>query len=288
MQRDESAPTVLWSDQPWLLEPEEQSSVSPPVLAVVGSRACSRYGLLAVQTLIPGFTRRYNATIVSGGAPGIDLAAHQAAQQVGQPTWVVLGCGLNHLPARLRRFSESPSRIITPFPPWQAPQKWSFPLRNHVIAQLSHGVLVVEAAEKSGSLITAAAALEYGRELMVVLPPFSSPNAAGAMRLLQQGASPVASEGDLAQTLGLSFNTNHQSSSKKESSTLKKLIPQERELYEILQKNGGIFPLVELFSQLNSSTHFPSLPASVLTALELRGVVKVELGVVRLASMVQS
>lgn len=275
----DSAPTVLWSNRPWDIWPGV-------VLGVVGSRRASAYGRLAVQSLVPEFARRYNALIVSGGAHGIDQAAHEAALQVEQPTWVILGCGMSHAPSRLKRYGQTPARLVSPFPPSDPPVPWRFPARNRVIAQLVSGVVIVEAAAKSGSLITAAAALEANKEVLVVLPPFTSPNCAGALRLLQQGASPVATAQDIAVALGLASTDPGKSTPN--LLQLARTEPEKRVLEQLRQRGGqcGWTPLMQHFT--SGESWETTQAASVITSLELRGVLQVELGVVRLSGMIQS
>lgn len=276
----ESSPTVLWSNHPWELW-------SGPVLGVVGSRLSTAYGRLAVKSLIPKFAHHTGAMIVSGGARGIDQAAHDAALEVRQPTWIVLGCGLAHTPKSLQRFANLPARLVSPFPPHDAAAKWTFPARNQVIAQLSDGVLIVEAAAQSGSLITAAAALEFGKELLVVLPPFTSPNAAGAMRLLAQGARAVGNWQDIAQALG--HDQEKTFAQKRDSLAPAEKITQETPVLQVLREQGGKMrwgELTSLVAQLQKVSQ--STVTSWITALELRGQIQVELGVVRLSGMIQS
>lgn len=274
----ESAPTVLWSNHSW-----EAEAWQGPVLTVVGSRRSSTYGRMAVQNLIPSFAQQWNGLIVSGGAMGIDQAAHDAALQVGQPTWIVLGCGLDHTPAVLQKYLSPPARLVSPFPPQDPAEKWRFPARNRVMAQLAQGVLVVEAAEKSGSLITAGAALEYGKDLMVVLPPFSSPNSTGAVRLLQKGAFPVAQALDIARYLGLAEGVE---------TPLKQLVGKTHDETAVLRHlldMGGAARIGNVVSEVAKNRGLENrVVQSIITTLELRGWIQSELGMIRLSGMIQS
>jgi DNA processing protein len=276
LRHEESAPTVLWSNLPW-------EKWEGPVLTVVGSRRCSAYGRLAVQQLVPEFAVTQKALIVSGGAYGIDQAAHNAALSVGQPTWVVLGCGLDHVPAVLDTYRESPARLVSPFPPDEPADKWRFPARNRVMAQLAAGVLVVEAAEGSGSLITAAAALEFGKEVLTVLPPFTSPNAAGALGLLRQGAIPVARAVDIAHALGLMGQVDSKEPMQLARTDEEKLVIQH------LRSNGGQARWGRLISDVMAELRLErAVVQSVITALEMRGAVRVEFGMILLSGMIRS
>lgn len=272
----ESAPTVLWSNHPWEVW-------QGPIVTVVGSRRSSTYGRMAVQNLVPSFTQQWNALIISGGAMGIDQAAHDAALQVGQPTWIVLGCGLDHTPAVLGKYGSAPARLVSPFPPQDPAEKWRFPARNRVMAQLAQAVLVVEAAEKSGSLITAGAALEYGKDVMVVLPPFSSPNASGAVRLLQKGAFPVAQALDIAQCLGLAEDME---------TPLKQLVGKTHDETAVLRQlldMGGAARIGSVVSEVSKNRGLENrVVQSIITTLELRGWIQSELGMIRLSGMIQS
>lgn len=273
-------PTVLWSNRAW--EPWKNR----PVLTVVGSRNASHYGQLAVQTLVPNFAQYCGALVVSGGARGIDQAAHQAALSVEQETWAVLGCGLAHGSRALPAFFQPPARLISPFPPDDPPAKWRFPARNQIMAQLGDATLIVEAAQRSGSLITASAALEANKEVMVVLPPFTSPNSAGAMHLLQQGATPVATWQDILRVFGLDGDGL---TSLHHTQRMHLRGKEEEGIVSFLKKLGGQARWKDIITMLTQQKNMPEKKAlSVLTSLELRGVLQVELGVVRLSGMIQS
>lgn len=186
-----------------------------PQLAVVGSRHHSLYGerwgryfgeTLAAQGI----------TITSGLALGIDGIAHRSALQVGGRTIAVLGSGLDHIyPSRHRQLAqcivENGGALVSEFPLASAPAKYHFPRRNRIISGLSRGVLVVEAALRSGSLVTARCALEQGREVFAIPGPLGNPGMEGPHWLIQQGAELVTTPEDiLAFFSGLNRSSSHQ------------------------------------------------------------------------------
>ncbi|MGQ9898055.1 MAG: DNA-processing protein DprA [Acidobacteriota bacterium] len=184
------------SDPPLLLFVRGNLAVSlaQPCLAIVGSRICSTYGRNVATRLARDLASR-GVTIVSGLARGIDAAAHEAALEVSGQTVAVLGTGLDDTYPRENtklagRIAEA-GALVTEFPFEKPPVPQNFPYRNRVIAGLCLGVLVVEAAEQSGSLITARLALEQGREVFAVPGNITSGKSIGANRLIQDGAKLV-------------------------------------------------------------------------------------------------
>ncbi len=160
-------------------------------VAIVGSRRATPYGLEVAETLAADLAAR-GVTIVSGLARGIDSAAHRGALRVGGRTLAVLGSGVDVIypPENRRLAAEIAERgaLISQFAPGTPPLPQNFPTRNEVIAGLSLAVVVVEAAEKSGSLITARLAAELGREVLAVPGRITAPESRGANRLIQDGA----------------------------------------------------------------------------------------------------
>ncbi len=177
-----------------------------PAVAVVGARAASRGGM-AIAAAIAGDLARAGVVVVSGLARGIDSAAHIAALDAGGKTIAVLGTGIDVVyPAEHRELTERIARsglLLTEFWPGAAPEVFHFPRRNRLISGLSRGVVVVEAAEQSGSLITARLAADQGREVMVVPGPVLGGRNRGAHALIRDGAKLVESAVDILQELGL-------------------------------------------------------------------------------------
>ncbi len=178
--------------------------ISRPGIAVIGTRAHSTYGRDATVSLVVGLVRA-GYTIVSGLARGIDGIAHRTALEVGGDTVAVLGTGIDvPYPAEhdeLFRAIAEHGCLVSEFPPGTPPHKWHFPRRNRIIAGLSRGVLVVEAPEKSGAMITAEYALEEGKEVFAVPGPIYNPTSAGTNRLIKEGAALVTSAADILRIL---------------------------------------------------------------------------------------
>ena len=169
-------------------------------IAVVGARRCSQYGLVHAERLA-GQIAGVGMTVVSGMARGIDTAAHRGALKAGGRTIAVLGSGLGRIyPPENRKLADeiaASGALLSEFPLSMGPQRTNFPLRNRVISGLSLGVLVVEAARRSGSLITAAQALEQGRLVFAMPGRIDSFASHGAHALLKEGARLVESVEDI-------------------------------------------------------------------------------------------
>lgn len=163
-------------------------------VAIVGTRAASDYGLGLTRDLGRGLAA-LGFTIVSGMARGIDAAAHEAALEAGGRTIAVLGSGIDVVyPPEHDKLYQRIARqgaVVSEFPLGTAPLAYNFPARNRIISGLALGVVVVEATEKSGSLITAAQALEQGREVFAVPGAAGSSRSRGPHRLIRQGAKLV-------------------------------------------------------------------------------------------------
>lgn len=173
---------------------------SGPIIGVVGTRKASVYGLTTASRL--GYQiARCGGILVSGIADGIDAKAMIGALTGGGITVGVLGCGVDVVyPAvnrSLYKDTEQKGCLISEFPPQTPPYKWNFPKRNRIISGLSNGVLVVEAPEKSGALITARQALEQGRDVFVVPGNIDVPTCYGSNALLREGAIAVSSGWDI-------------------------------------------------------------------------------------------
>ena len=163
-------------------------------VAIVGSRRATPYGLEVAERLGAALGAR-GVTVVSGLARGIDSAAHRGALESGGRTIAVLGSGVDVIyPPENRRLAGrivEAGAVVSQFAPGTRPLPYHFPERNRVIAGLALAVVVVEAAEKSGALITAGFAAELGREVLAIPGRVSSPESRGAHRLIQDGAGLV-------------------------------------------------------------------------------------------------
>ena len=171
-----------------------------PVIGVVGTRKASAYGLTTAKRM--GYQiARCGGIVVSGMAYGIDGMAMSGALTAGAPAVGVLGCGADIVyPVSNRalfRDTEEYGCILSEFAPGTPPAKWTFPKRNRIISGLSCGVLVVEAPEKSGALITARLAAEQGRDVFAVPGNIDQPSFVGSNRLLRDGAIMVSSGWDI-------------------------------------------------------------------------------------------
>ncbi len=174
------------------------------LIAMVGARRASSHGRHLAQELAEGLAER-GIGVVSGAAWGIDAAAHRGALRAGGPTFAVLGHGLDHVyPADHRElYAEIAGRgcLLTEYAPGTPPVAWHFPERNRIISGLSAGVIVVEAGERSGALITTDYAMEEGREVFAVPGSLANPLTRGPHRLIQQGARLVTCVEDVLEEL---------------------------------------------------------------------------------------
>lgn len=246
-------------------------------LAVVGSRRYSRYGQEACEELIRGLIGQ-PIVIVSGLAIGIDTIAHQTALASDLQTIAVPGSGLSRQvlhPFSNRRLAdkiiEANGCLLSELEPKQPAGIHTFPRRNRLMAGLSHAVLIIEAGEKSGTLITARLAMEYNRELLVVPGSIFSPNSRGANALIKQGAMPINTSEDILEALGLE---NKEKTKQKNTTNLSIT---EQKIIDILFSDS--LPRDELIEKIG-------LPVSeanaLLLALEIKGFLKETMGEIRL------
>ncbi|MBI4301301.1 MAG: DNA-protecting protein DprA [Chloroflexi bacterium] len=177
-------------------------------VAVVGTRRATSYGKAAAEDIVDDLARS-NITIVSGLAKGIDAIAHQTALKNGGRTIAVMGCGLDMVyPAdhlSLARAIMEQGALVSDYPLGTPPKAQHFPRRNRVMSGLCLGVLVIEAGEGSGALITAQLALEQNREVFALPGPIFSPTHRGAHRLIQEGAKLVQGAQDVLEELNLTM-----------------------------------------------------------------------------------
>jgi DNA processing protein len=184
----------------------DPNSLAGLAVAVIGARAASQEGLTAAYEIAFDLARA-GVVVVSGLARGVDSAAHQGALDGGGKTIAVLGTGIDKVyppeNAQLSDHIALSGLLVTEFPPGSVPEDWHFPKRNRIISGLSRAVIVVEAREKSGSLITARLAADQGRDVMAVPGTFVGGRNRGANALLRDGAKLVESAVDILQELGL-------------------------------------------------------------------------------------
>ncbi|WP_257985891.1 DNA-processing protein DprA [Bacillus sp. M6-12] len=193
---------------PWVLFSKGNRDIMKEkcLLGVIGSRKPSPYGMAAVKEILPPLINR-NVVIVSGLASGIDAEAHKLALRTYGKTIGVLGGGLYHLyPKETLPIASKMidyGLLLSEVPPDRRPEPWMFPMRNRIISGLSRGVLIVEAEERSGSLITAQCALEQNREVFALPGNITSRLSSGTNRLIQEGAKSVLCADDILSEFSL-------------------------------------------------------------------------------------
>jgi DNA processing protein len=196
-------------DAPTLLFYKGNLPKSKNFLGIVGTRRATAYARLVALTMSRSLAAS-GLVIISGLARGIDSIAHEAALEQGGQTLGVIGSGLDRAsfyPPENWSLAENiivaGGGILSEYPPGTEPAQHHFPERNRIIAGLSRGVLVIEAPLKSGALITAYQALEYGREVMAVPGQITEPNSAGTNRLLKLGAHLITEATDITSLLNI-------------------------------------------------------------------------------------
>lgn len=175
-------------------------------LAVVGSRRMTTYGKQVVEKIV-GEVAAAGITIVSGFMYGVDAASHKAALRVGGRTIAVMPCGIDlihpeHQQDLYAEILNNNGLVLSEYEGDMQPVTWTYPQRNRIVAGLAKATLVVEAGEKSGSLITAHLAKKFNRKLFVVPGPITSENSKGIMQLIKEGAIPVSSAREILEFYG--------------------------------------------------------------------------------------
>ena len=182
------------SDKPLVLYVKGELPQANYALAIVGSRRCTEYGVRAAACFAQAMTRE-GIPIISGGAKGIDTAAHEACLQAGGTTVAVLGCGLDIVypseNAKLFARIAEHGALVTEYPPGVPPAAANFPARNRIIVGLSQAVLVAEAGKRSGAVITANIAADEGREVYCVPGNIFDGSSIGCHELIRTGAKLV-------------------------------------------------------------------------------------------------
>ena len=236
-------------------------------LAIVGTRKATKYGRDVAYSLSRHIAT-HGVTIVSGLAQGIDAAAHEGALAAEGRTIAILGCGIDSIYPRehtaLAERIMQQGAIISEFPIGVPPIGKNFPRRNRIISGLSLGILVAEAPESSGALITAETALEQGREVFAIPSNIFNPLGRGTNRLIQDGAKLVMRISDILNELNIVYT--HQQTRQETT----RISPANQEEAALLQHLGADpIHIDELVRLSNLST---SVVTSTLTILELKGV----------------
>ncbi|NQV93332.1 DNA-protecting protein DprA [Candidatus Kaiserbacteria bacterium] len=249
---------------------------SSKLLCVVGSRRHSPYGKDVCETLIQGLSG-HDIVIVSGLALGIDAVAHSAALKAGLHTIGVPGSGLddsvlyprtNRLLAR--DILTSGGTLLSEFEPMFKATPYSFPQRNRIMAGMSHATLVIEAGEKSGTLITARLAMEYNRDVLTVPGSIFSGLSYGPHMLIKNGATPITESGDILEAFGIKSTDEHSN-----LDTHKNLGENEKKVLQFLEH-----PMLR--DELLSALKLPIKDAHILlSSMELKGLIVERLGEIR-------
>lgn len=245
-------------------------------LTVVGSRKHTTYGREVCEKIITGLSG-YNIVIVSGLALGIDSIAHQSAIKAGLITIAVPGSGISEevlYPKNnlflAREIIEKGGALLSEFEPDLRAAIWTFPQRNRIMAGLSDAVLIIEAEEKSGTLITARMALDYNKIVLAVPGSIFSSASNGTNRLIKEGAYAITEARDVLLALGINPRDEEIKENKYEDCT-----PEELKILEILiepmARDEIIFKLDIDIGELNA----------ILSLLEIKGYIKEELGLIQ-------
>ena len=274
-----------------------------PAIGIVGTRKASGYGLQIAEKMGAQIAA-CGGMVVSGAADGIDSAAMKQALLQGGPVVGVLGFGADVVyPASSRKLFaqlEEKGCLISEYPPGTPGYKWNFPQRNRLISGISHGVLVVEAPERSGALITARHAMEQGREVFVVPGNINSDTSAGSNNLLREGATAVFEGYDILREYASRFSGQIRKAEPKEiphipekvedvpTKPAKKPIDnREVTQYSVLNSGAGtlteeektllshLTPKIEGVDEVIARSGMETAKAlSILTKLSLKGMVK--------------
>ncbi len=277
---DQEVTLVTWLDAhyPRRLKEIDQS---PPVLylrgdlrtadewavAVVGTRRVSSYGRQVAEQ-VGAFLAHNGVTVVSGLARGIDSAAHQAALNAGGRTLAVLGCGVDRIyPPENRRLAKQiieNGALVSDYPLGTKPESYNFPPRNRIISGLSIAVVIVEAGESSGAVITSTFAADQGREVFAVPGNIYAPQSKGTNKLIQQGAHPLLQPEDLLEALDLTLATEQQA-----ARTVLPADATEAKLFEVLTHQPTHV------DEICAITDLPvAQVSSSLALMELKGLVR--------------
>jgi DNA processing protein len=244
-------------------------------LAVVGSRKATNYGKDTVKKLISGL-KGYPIAIVSGLAQGIDALAHEAALDAGLFVIGFPGSGISE-----SALSYNPNKkliekvavagcLISEFEPDMKAQYYTFPQRNRLVAGISKATLIIEAQEKSGTLITARMTLDYNKDVLVVPGPINSEFSKGTNRLIRQGATPITSSEDILEALGFKIDE-----SAKQKSLFEDATKEEKAVLKLLTEPMERDELIRMIK-------IPTGAASaMLSVMEIKGLIKEELGEIR-------
>lgn len=270
---DEDYPKLLAQiyDPPIVIYYKGEPDWNKKAIGVVGTRKITGYGRVVTDQFTKGLVGA-GLIIVSGLARGVDAEAHWTAVRENGKTIAVLGGGLNNIfPPENRslaaKIADNFGAVISEFPPNYPSLPGNFPARNRIISGLSLGVLVIEAAEDSGSLITARSALEQGREVFAVPGPITSSLSKGPIDLIKEGARAVFSPEEILEELGLLSNMSNWSSTTVMSD--RNLSEEEKQVLEVLENE------TRHIDEIGRELNFPSPKISaLLLKMEISGLVQ--------------
>jgi DNA processing protein len=247
-------------------------------LAVVGSRNYTSYGRDICEKLIAGL-QGYPVVIVSGLAIGIDSIAHRAAMKAGLVTIAFPGSGLDNTvlhpksnTALAQEIVESGGCLLSEMRPDFKAQAYSFPARNRLMAGISKAVLIIEAEEKSGTLITARMALDYNRDVLAVPGSVFSPNSKGTNKLIRAGAIPISTSEELLEALGFEIEKESQTDEEKYADCG----ADEKKILTLLHESRQRDDLIRELGMQTATAN------ALLSMMEIKELIKEELGEIRL------
>jgi DNA processing protein len=250
----------------------DMACLEKPTVAIVGSRAATTYGK-RVSFELARELARHGICVVSGMAMGVDGEAHAGALAGGGATIGVLGCGVDvvypHQHASLFKEVAGRGLLMSEYPLGTTPDGFRFPERNRIISGVSLGTVVVEASLKSGSLITARLALDYGRDVFAVPGRIDSPKSQGTHRLLQQGAKLVSCVDDILEELDMAGLLNHGHVKGNNTTQAVELKKEEKHLLSCLEVYPATIDELVVESGYTGAAIF-----QILLSLELKGLVR--------------
>ena len=239
-------------------------------ISIVGSRKCTPYGKNIAYKFAKGFAS-YGIPVVSGLALGIDSSAHRGALDGNGKTIAVIGNGIDRVyPSSNRTLAKMISTsgaVISEFPLGMRPEKYNFPFRNRIISGISIATIVVEAAEKSGSLITARLAAEQGKDVFAVPGNITSKTSKGTNNLLKDGAIPITEVGDVISYIGefksLSYTEGQN------NLVMNKISLEESNILSVIENSAETIDEISLKTGIE-----PTRLVSILTYMEINGIIE--------------
>jgi DNA processing protein len=236
------------------------------IVAIVGTRHPTAYGKDAAYEIARTLAKK-RIVIASGMALGIDSIAHRAALETGTPTIAVLGSGIDEsvlYPKEnvelAKQIVASGGALISEYKSDQKPELWTFPQRNRIIAGIAKAIVVIEAGEKSGALITARFATEYNRDVFALPGQMYSKQSKGTNALIKQGAQPITSCDDILNALGIEPSVQEQNSYDAN--------PEEQKILDALDEE---LPIDEIIKRTSLRAN---LVIALTSSLEIRGIIK--------------